>query len=473
MRFLTPVLAFSMGLAVFAISLVTGCGGATTVSTSMAGGPPRYPFKRVSRSSVVNFSGVLQASESRELALKYSAYGTLLWIREEGAIVASGDVVARFDMSDLDDNFRSRKTAWRHANEQFATNQTADPFELGKLVVDLCSRDRDRDARREDFELLKAGKTQDVRWQADADYTRAILERDHARQILGFQREVNRRGFDTPFALRKLELETTSREVDADFARRGCDRLASGPTVEELARAEHQIEVASGEWYLAGRSLESASASRQISRKSIQFQIELNAARVQKANMALAQAETRAPCPGMIIYPLLWGQDKVVSGIDFWDGMAFMNLVSTGSFLMDTAVDETISAVLKPGMPALVRLDPWPAVSLKGKIASVGKVARRERGQNPSDFKLFPVIVAIDVATLPVRLGLKGAVSVIVASGTEVILPRDLVTGEGASATVRLEGFTGVSTCPVKVEPFDADFVRWIDPPSDSGILRY
>lgn len=463
---------FFLGIAIAAFSLTfIGCGRAPT--DSLSGTPPAFTFRRAPRAAVVTFTGVVQASRSRDIALEQNAWGVLKWMCDEGTVVASGDTIANIDMSDLETDSRSSKTALRHAREQLADNQNADAYELGKLVGDVRMREREKAARQEDSDQLDAGKAEDYRWQTEGEYVRAALEREYSRQILAFQREVNKRGFDTPFALRKLELETAGREVEADYASRRCERLASGPTVEERARASHQIEVASGEHFLACRLLESASASRQISKKSIQFQIDINAAEVRKSGLSLGQAKIFAPFAGLIIYPLIWNQQKPAAGLDLWEGLPFLRIVSTGSFLIEAPVEESISSVLKQGMSAVVRLDPWPSIPLSGKILNVGKVARRERGRTPSDFKRFPVTVAVDVATLPVRLGIKGTVSLIIASGTEVLLPRDLIFGEGASATVRLEGFTGVSTVSVKIEPFDADFFRWLDPPADSGVLRF
>ena len=54
-----------------------------------------------------------------------------------------------------------------------------------------------------------------------------------------------------------------------------------------------------------------------------------------------------------------------------------------------------------------------------------------------------------------------------------MLIPKDVVIGEGASAVVHIEELVGIATRAAHVELFDNDFYRWLDPPSDSGTLRY
>lgn len=452
------------------LGTVLGCRTSVPIGT---GTVPTYSFQETTRISTVSFAGVLQASSAVEISVRDDAWGVIRWLPPEGKVVASGEAIVEIDMTILEDEERNTRADLRHAQERLETHSVSDEIERLKLENEFRIKRSELSLREEERRWLLAGKADDERWKIETEYRRSLLEASHSASLLRFQREVDKRGFDAPFTLRKMELEMTARDLEVDYNRRRVERLSAGPMAEELARAGYQIDVASGERWLSERSMKSGLASRDITRKSLQFQVESKAVNQRNKARALAQRRICAPMPGLVVFPLLWGGQKAEPGMDIWEGVGFLKVVSTGSYQLEAAVDETVSAVLKPGVPASVTIDAYPTTVLPGRVLVVGKVARRERGRGPSDFKRFPIQVAVEVGTLPVRLGMKAMITVPTAGGSGIFLPRDLVQGENGSTTVRLVGFTGISTRAVKIEPFDSDLVKWLDPPSRTGELAY
>ncbi|MBI3038059.1 HlyD family secretion protein [bacterium] len=453
------------------IPLNSGCTSGDKVKGAVL---PSFHYSYGSRSSQVTFTGIVQASQSYEISLKEGCWGLVKWIATEGTIVASGDKIASIDMSAWEEQLEYNEMELRHSKEAATGFDSQTPFVLGGFSTDFKSKERDLLLKKGELEWLRDGKLLDERLRVLTDHEKAKREIDFARKILSFQKEIVERGFDSPFSRREREIELAAKEIEMDYSAMRIRRMNTGPLEDEIAKAMHAIAVASGERWLADIQKISGATSREIERKSLDFSVECNSSQVRINSERLDQREIFSKFSGLVIYPTFWGGQKVAPGEEVWEGLSFMKIVATGSILLDAAVDETVSSLFQPGATASIRLDIYQEIALPGKVLSVGKVPRRKMVRVPTEFKKFPVQVGVEAGSLPVRLGIKGEVTVFLAKSDGVFIPRDLVRDEGGSSTVRiLNSFGNVSSLSAIVEPFDSDTVRWMNPPASSGLLLY
>jgi multidrug resistance efflux pump len=446
--------------------------GCSAGKRDRAGKAPVYRFSKSGKVSVVSFKADVIASESYPVALKQGVWGKILWLAPEGEAVASGDLLVRVDLKYFEDEHLNRRRNLRHTQENLETFSLQTPLELSKVEDERAAGERDWQLKTKEKAWLEQGKPFSERIRTKTDSTRAAAERDLASVLLEFQRKVVARGFDTPFSLRSAEIELKGRDIEAEYSRKAVGRLDQGPLVEERARAEYQAEVASGVLRLAQSRLVSASASRAIERQSILFNLELNQSEVRQLVDRLDQREIFAATSGLVIYPQVWGS-KVEPGSDMWEGMQFLTVVATTGYLLDAGVDETLSALLQPGQPASITLDMMPDQVFPGRVTLVGKVPRRAFSRRRTIFKRFPVQLAVDLGSAPVMIGMKATVSVMTAAGEGVFLPRDAVKNPDASPAVLLWNQGRSQEVPIQAESFDADFFRWLDPPSAEGEILF
>ncbi|NLI79743.1 MAG: HlyD family efflux transporter periplasmic adaptor subunit [Candidatus Riflebacteria bacterium] len=463
------------GLAALAGSLggCTGRQGAGQATTGQATAELPYPYRESTQRSVVSFSGQLAAASSTNLSLRQGAWGLISWMKEEGQPIASGELAAVIDMSQSEDQLIFSVSSLRAARHSLREHALDTPRTLAESQSEVESKARLLAQRRQELAWLRAGPTPDQVWKAVTAVDTAAQAGSFSRQVLEGQRRVTERGFDSPFTLRSRELDARAREVEWSYNRQLLDRLLAGPKPEELAKGAFQVEVAAGEAALARNQLESASASRQVDAKGLEFEIEVRGAELRETNDRLDQRRLLAPTAGLVIHPMMWGE-KFARGREVWEDVPFMKIVATSGFEVDCSVDEPVSALLKTGATATVRLDAFPDRALPGRLTFIGKSPRQQIFRRRSQFKKFPVTVAVDVGSLPVRLGLKARITVVATEATGVFLPRDVVGGTEASPTVRIPGLLGgASPRPVQVVPFDSDLVRWLDPPASEGTVLY
>ncbi len=454
------------------LSILSGC--ASTSGTAPATEiQPYFDFKAGERKSIVDFVGVLEAASSTPIMLDEGAWGIVKWLQEEGKVVASGDLIVKIDMSESEEGLRYSTTSLRHSRDQAHEHEIKSPLELRKEEVEVGKKKSELEHKINELALLQKGAPWNERARMETDVEKAKIELYHAKKMLEFQRNVSERGFDNPFSLRKQEIELKSKEIEQDYSFRSLEKIRSGPFPEEVAKARFEVEVASGEAWLAANQFLSASVSQGLETKSYEFQVELNSSELRRCEERLKQRVINAPSPGLVIYPLLWGSEKVAPGAEVWQGLTFLKIVGTETFQLDAAVDETVSSLIKPGIPMDVEFDSFPGKICRGKISFVGKSPRRIRGRRGSEFKKFPIQVSVDVGSLPVKLGIKARARGIVGSGTGVFLPREAVQGSEASPTVTIKTLFGSEKRDAVVEPFDADFLLWKNPPASEGTVLY
>ena len=139
------------------------------------------------------------------------------------------------------------------------------------------------------------------------------------------------------------------------------------------------------------------------------------------AEMSLRRTEVRAPVSGRVAQA-----DRLQSGQQIVQGVPVLTLVATGSSYVEANFKETDLADMAVGQPADVRLDAYPDLVLKGRVASIG-------AGTGSEFSVLPAQNATGnwvkvTQRVPVRIAIQDK------------SPRELIAGLSAHVTVHTDG---------------------------------
>lgn len=466
-------LVFASIVLLSVLCLISGCCSLSKASSGQS--LITYKFSTNDYSSIVRFRGVVDSAVSHDISLARGGWGMIEMISEEGSRVASGAIIARINMEQIENRLESVESSLRDIDESLKLQQTRGPSEIKKVELALDNSLRELSMREHEKQWLLKGRAMDERWRAQSDVEKAALESEAAQIRYNLQKQVAAKGFDSPFALRSQEIEANSKEVSLGHAKRRLQAINAGPLPEELARADHLIQVASGEAWIAGNEVDSASVSYQIRQQNQIFSKDMQISRSRRLRHIIETRELTAPINGLVIYQTLWGGRKASVGMNVHGSFSFMKVVDDDKYIVDAIVPESVSSRLKEGAVATVTFDAYPEQNFLAKVTLVSRSPKRVVGRQESEYTNFPVQLEVDRNGYQLAIGMKADVEIEVASGTGVFIPRDLVELDNGTARVKyLSGLTGrVSTDEIKVEPFDSDFIRWIDPPAEAGELVY
>lgn len=370
--------------------LWAGCGGPGAE-------PPRTAVaERGGIRMAVPFQGELEARRVELVAVGVQGSAVLADLVAEGARVEAGDLLARFDASQIEQDLA------RQENELVRARQELESLEKAELPLELLELESKR---------------------ADARTEREAEERflESARGLMG-------RGL-----MSEGEVVQQERKVEGLQAR--------GEQLEtriELTRMHmHAARLAK-----ARAALEAAERQRDFTARQ------------------LALCEVRAPVAGVAtLVPLPVGGEYRTAhvGDTLFRNQVFLCLPDPSEHVLRGYVGEAELPWVKAGHAVEAVPAAYPDVRLSGRVESVGGMAQTRPGQ-PIWRKFFPVQIALDPLSEPMPVGISVRAEIIAGESSAALrLPREAVEWRGSQAFVRRLADSGAAEeVPVRTGLADA-----------------
>ena len=211
-------------LIVAAVVAVTAAGAFALGGGWIAGPSPTVPLLEIASDPFrvrVTAEGNLSAVTSTPLTapMKPQMPFTLSWLVEEGAVVAEGEVVARFDASQLEKDREDGLSDQRISDHRIGSAETSREVNEGKLERDADVAERELDVAQEfqssDHELYS--KIEIIESQIDTELARTRSE--HARESRSIQSELSQAEIDL------LAIERRKADIKVEQAAEGLAAL--------------------------------------------------------------------------------------------------------------------------------------------------------------------------------------------------------------------------------------------------------
>lgn len=322
-------------------------------------------------------SGTLESLRSENIVSSISQSTTILYLAPEGARVAPGDLVARFDSAALQQTLANlERDATLAASELTALQSAELPLQAAQLdneTAELAARLRQEEA------------------------------------ITNRMRDLAERELISP------------PEFDAHQ-----ERLRRLQT--ELAAKEHQRDLTRNTLHPA--RIQQATAKRDTADRQLQLVRE-----------QIQGAEIRAGIPGTVVYlPLhIHGDYRTLrEGDTVHRNQPFMQIADMSQPVVRCLVPEAGLSTLRPGLPAVITPDAFPDVKLPSEIIAIGSTARSMPGR-PAWQKFFEVSLLLEEADPRLRTGMSvRAMTRTHHHPRATLLPRHLVDWADNTPTVRV-----------------------------------
>ncbi len=355
-------------LAVLAALAAGGCGRETEPLRTVA-------VERGDIQAVVPFHGELEARHVERIAVGVQGSAVLAELVEEGARVAPGDVLARFDAAQIQQDLA------RQENECVRARQELDSLEQAELPLELI----DMEAKREEL-------------RAETGAEERFLE--------------SARGLQERGLLSEAEVRQQERKVAALH-----ERGRQWETRVELTRQHvHAARLAK-----ARAALEAAERQRDFTARQ------------------LALCEVRAPVAGVATrVPLPVGGDYRTAhvGDTLFHNQVCLCLPDPSEHVVRGFIGEAELPRVRAGSRVVAVPAAFPHLRLDGRVETVGGMAQTRPGQ-PVWRKFFPVQIALDPLPEPLPVGLSVQAEILAGEAADVLwVPREAVEWRGATAVV-------------------------------------
>ena len=377
--------------AVLALLLLALLAAGCRESPDAADAPRWVPAARSDIRQTISFQGELQARTMLQIAVGLQGSAVLEELVEEGAHVHEGDILARFDSSQIAQDLA------RQESEAVRARQELDSLEKAELPLERLDLESRCD---ELLSVLRAEET-----------------------FLETARSLRDRGLMTDAELLRQQQKIDTARADADRASTRLD-LTSGPLhAARLAKARAALEAA-------------------------ERQRDFTAAQ-------LALCTVRAPADGTVsLVPLPVGGEYRTAhvGDSLYRNQVFLCIPRDDARVVRGHVEESALPAIRPGAPATAVPAAFPDLRLPGRIESVGAMARSRPGQ-PAWRKYFPVAVALDPLPRDLPAGLSVRVDVVSGEAPSALaIPRAALESESGRLYVLRRPASDPAAPPVLTE---------------------
>ncbi len=321
--------------------------------------------------------GVVESRRVVTISSRFQGAATLVELAEEGGTVAAGDVLARFDASEIRTRLMKLDKDLAIARSELDSLENARaPLRLKELELALAEARRQFDAEKDYLQDSQALRRDNM--------VTAQEVRQQQRKVDGLAAEVERS---------RLEYELTR-----DFLQPA-----------ELAKARTAV-------FAAEQSL--AVAREQLEHSTV-----------------------RAPADGVVVYkPLSLGNEfrRVRVGDTLYPNQPFMVLPDMDDLVAVIDVPEAELEQIREGAGAVLQPLAYPDLRLAGVVTHVGAIAQSVPGR-PEWQKYFHVVIDVESVDTRVRPGMSVVARVIAYQSDDALLvPRRAVSFVGDEARVRV-----------------------------------
>lgn len=194
-------------------------------------------------------------------------------------------------------------------------------------------------------------------------------------------------------------------------------------------------------------SLDALKRSFPLKRDAANAEIRILEIKRDRASSALAHAEQNAramrivsPIEGLVVPKMTWkgnGPGDVREGDEVWPGLGVLQVVGRAAMRVRARVSQADIGVIAVGQPARVRLDAYPGLEMRARIAQIGPVAAP--GSFSPRVRSFTALVEVEGSNPKLLPDLSAAVDVEVERVRNAfVVPRSALAASGGRPLVRL-----------------------------------
>ncbi|MFO0907363.1 MAG: HlyD family efflux transporter periplasmic adaptor subunit [Isosphaeraceae bacterium] len=288
----------------------------------------------------------------------------ILEIVPEGTKARKGDVLCRLDSSKFEVERKSQEI--RYLQAKTLVDQARTTLEVNEITL----REYQDGVFPQDRQLL------------NQYLSSCRTDAERAGRALEWSREMAAKGLRSPNQVRADDLAMQQ----AEFRQRD---------------AEHMLNRLIN--YTAPRLVRSLKAKIESIRADLLAQeaaFQLEADRLHRLDVAIANCTLRAPRDGVVVYynpPNMWGryESQVREGMTVREGQILIQLPDPGHMRVRARINESKVAQVEPGQRATISVDAFPDRLLSGTVTEVTPIPSSVGGPF-SDVKIYYAIIRID-----------------------------------------------------------------------------
>ncbi|GAC1463204.1 MAG: hypothetical protein NVSMB9_00380 [Isosphaeraceae bacterium] len=419
--------------------------------------PLSAPVSRGTLRIIVNERGNLESVKTVDGVCELAGFqNKIIQLTPEGNKVAKGDIVCRFDSSEIDKNIAQQEIKSKQAATKIETSGQELEIARNKAESEIIAAKVELDLGELTLEKYQKGdyvaETSKIKGSI-ALKTKALRE---AENKLEQYKGLVKKGFKSPNDLRQEESAVAGSTLDLEGAR--SELMVKEKYEYKLKTTEFRSKVDQSRSKVAqakgtAKASIAKSQSEYDSAKST-FTIE-----DQQLKEFIRQKEKtliKAQLSGIVAYanePYFDSSRQIREGATVYPLQKIFSLPDMNHMQVKVNIHETLIKKIKPGQTAEIRVDAFPNLVIRGKVKTVSQLADSNRGWMSGGVKEYTTVVEIgEMPKEEIRPGMNAEAKILAGELANVLMvPIQCVTQHKGKFYAYILGPRGLERREVKV----------------------
>ena len=334
-------------------------------------------------------TGELEARQQVEIRNKLDSRATILTIAKEGTRVARGDVLFTLNGEAIEEQITEEESRVETARADLEAAENAYLIQLSDNESNLRAANLEQDLAELALQQWRDGDNPKEleRLKAELDsakrnYTR-LSDKFKLSQEL-FEKDFKSKNDFDQEQIQLLEAESRVKQAELAF-----DTYKDYQRPRDEKQRTSDVEEAKAKVERVKKQNAIELASKDANRKNARRQLELREERLAKLREQLSYCEITAPNDGLVVYNSStregrWNDDPPEPGMEVSPNEVLIVLPDTTEMVASVRVHESLAGRLRPGQPAIVRIEALGSAALPGTVDSIGVLAESGSWRDPN-----------------------------------------------------------------------------------------
>ncbi len=411
-------------------------------------------------------SGNLKAKKSVNIVSEVEGKATIISIVPEGTFVKKGDVLVVLDSANLRERYAQQEITFQNAQASYTEAREALEIQKNENESKIKAAELKLEFAKMDLDKYLEGDWPQEKRKAEANITITEEETKRAADKLAWTEKLQEKGYVTRSELEADKLALKKQELDLEAAQETLRLLEKYTHPKQVREQQSDYAEAKKELERVIQRAKSRIAQAKAKVNAQKATFELQKERLAKLGKQVKKTTIKAPQSGLVVYASSGGgmrgnQNLIEAGAMIRERQPIITLPDISAMQVDVKVHETVVDKVKIGQEAIITVDAFPDMRLKGTVSKVAILPDTQmRWLNP-DLKVYSTNITVDKVVDSLKPGMSAKVEIIVARLKDVLsVPIQAVSmREGKEVCYVVHG-REVKAVPVEVGMSNDKFVE-------------
>ncbi len=376
-------------------------------------------------------SGAIKAKEQEVIRNEVEGRTSIIWIVPEGTAVKKGDELVRLDVSAMSDkridqeiSMKNAEAALINAQETLKITESQGQSDVDKAELTLIFAEQDL----KKYVDPNGGQYANLLAAAKNSITISTEEKARADYTLEWSEKLAKEKYLSETELQADKLKVTQSRVKLDLARNDLKLLENFTKQRQVVQLESDVKQAKMalERACAKKNANDVQAKADLEAKEQEYKRQV--AKLTKIDDQLGKATILSPADGMVVYATSsrggFGRDDrrpLADGVEVFERQELIYIPKSASSVAEVDVHEASLEKVRPGLPAIVKVDALPGKAFMGTVARIAPLPNAQSMWMNPDLKIYTTNINLETMDIGLRSGMSCKADIIVEQYTDVV----------------------------------------------------